>query len=92
MNLVIEKLQQFVQNAPMSESSLTFIPFYDTILPMEKRSLLGQVKMSSLIQEKVKGILLKTLSTNMQAKASQVENDRSAAMLIKYRPEKSCDS
>jgi len=41
VNLVIEKLQQFVQNAPPSESSLTYIPFYDTILPLDKRNLLG---------------------------------------------------
>ena len=71
---------------------MTYIPFYDTILPMDKRNLLGQVKMSSLIQEKVKAILLRTLSVNEQSKATKVQNDQREAMLIKYRPEKSCDS
>lgn len=71
VNLVIEKLQQFVQNSPQSDASLTYIPFYDTILPNEKRSLLGQVKMSQLIQEKVKSILLRTLCNNETAKATQ---------------------
>ena len=70
VNYVIEKLQTFVQDAPTSESSLTYIPFYDTILPMDKRNLLGQVKMSPLIAEKVKSILLRTLSTNEYNKAS----------------------
>jgi len=41
VNLVIEKLQQFVNNAPPNECSLTYIPFYDTVLPMEKRHMLG---------------------------------------------------
>ena len=71
---------------------MTYIPFYDTILPMDKRNLLGQVKMSSLIQEKVKAILLRTLSVNEQSKATKVQTDQREAMLIKYRPEKSCDS
>ena len=53
-----------MQNAPLNDSSLTYIPFYDTILPMDKRNLLGQVKMSQLIVEKVKSILLRTLCTN----------------------------
>ena len=81
-----------MQNAPLSEASMTYIPFYDTILPMDKRNLLGQVKMSSLIQEKVKAILLRTLSVNEQSKATKVQTDQREAMLIKYRPEKSCDS
>lgn len=72
VNLVIEKLQQFVHNAPQSDSSLTYIPFYDTVLPMEKRNLLGQVKMSPSITEKVKSILLRVLSTNEASKASQL--------------------
>jgi|FrelakmetLWP11LW_1041352.scaffolds.fasta_scaffold134814_1 lipopolysaccharide biosynthesis regulator YciM len=41
VNLVIEKLQQFVQNSPQCDSSLTYIPFYDTVLPMERRNLLA---------------------------------------------------
>ena len=41
VDLVIEKLQQVVRDAPQSDSSLTYIPFYDTILPMDKRNLLG---------------------------------------------------
>ena len=49
LDLVIDKLQNFVNNAPFSESSLTYIPFYDTILPPGKKNLLGEVKMSPLI-------------------------------------------
>ena len=33
LDLVIEKLQDYVQNAPKSDCSMTYIPFYDTILP-----------------------------------------------------------
>ena len=43
---------------------MTYIPFYDTILAADKRNLLGQVKMSSLIEQKVKSILLRTLCNN----------------------------
>ena len=37
---------------------------------MEKRSMLAQVKMSPQIKEKVKSILLRTLSANEASKAS----------------------
>ena len=70
VNLVIEKLQQFVNNSPQSECSLTYIPFYDTVLPMDKRHLLGQVKMSITIEEKVKSILVRSLSANESKKAT----------------------
>ena len=59
---------------------------------MDKRNLLGQVKMSVLIQEKVKSILIRSLSTNEASKASQQQAEQHAAMLIKYRPEKNCSS
>ena len=75
VNLVISKLQQFCQTAPSSSSSLTFIPFYDTVLPMSKRNLLKQVKMSDRIVHKVKSILLKTLSTNEANKATPVQSE-----------------
>jgi len=92
VNLVIEKLQMFVHNAPPSDASLTYIPFYDTVLPLDKRNLLGQVKMSPIITEKVKSILLKSLSTNEANKATQQQTEQIQASLIKYRPQKSCDS
>ena len=76
VNLVISKLQQFCQTAPSSSSSLTFIPFYDTVLPMSKRNLLKQVKMSDRIVHKVKSILLKTLSTNEANKATPVQSEQ----------------
>ena len=60
-----------MQNAPLSDSSLTYIPFYDTILPMDKRNLLGQVKMSQFIVEKVKSILLRTLCANETKNATE---------------------
>ena len=62
LDLVIEKLQGFVHNAPPSDSSLTYIPFYDTILPADKRNLLGQVKMSPTIQQKVRAIANRVLT------------------------------
>lgn len=71
VNLVIEKLQQYVQNATPVDSSMTYIPFYDTIMPQEKRSLLGQVKMSPMITEKVKAILIRALAPNAQKMATQ---------------------
>ena len=64
-----------MQNAPVSDSSLTYIPFYDTILPMDKRILLGQVKMSHLITEKVKAILLRSLSTNETKNATEQQTE-----------------
>ena len=92
VNLVINKLQQFVNNAPPSESTLTYIPFYDTVLPMDKRHMLAQVKMNTLIQEKVKSILVKSLSTNESKQASEMQTEQQQAMLIRFRPEKTCDS
>lgn len=92
VDLVIEKLQQFVQNAPQSDSSLTYIPFYDTILPMNKRNLLGQVKMSPAIVEKVKRITQASLSVNETEHASKQQREQKQAMLIKFRPEKSTHS
>lgn len=91
VDLVIEKLQDFVKDAPLSDCSMTYIPFYDTILPIDKRSLLGQVKMSELIAEKVKSILMRALSTNDNVKTNE-QKEQKEAMLIKYRPSKSCDS
>ena len=49
VDLVVEKLQQYVQNAPSSDTSMTFIPFYDTILPDNKKNLLAKVSMSPVI-------------------------------------------
>ena len=73
--MVIERLQSFVNNAPTSDSSLTYIPFYDTVLPMDKRHMLGEVKMNILIQEKVKRILAKSLSANEQIKATDMQKE-----------------
>ena len=64
-----------MQNAPVSESSLTYIPFYDTILPMDKRNLLGQVKMSQFITEKVKAILLRSLSINENKNSTEQQTE-----------------
>ena len=73
VNMVIEKLQDFVSNSPPSDSSLTYIPFYDTILPMDKRNLLGQVKMSPSIVQKVKSILLASSLTNESQNANSAQ-------------------
>jgi len=59
---------------------------------MDKRHMLGAVKMSSVIQEKVKRILAKSLSTNEQTNASEMQKEQQQAMLIRFRPEKNCDS
>lgn len=64
VDLVVEKLQHFVQNAPVSESSLTFIPFYDTILPQSKRNMLGKIKMSQIVEPKVEKILQSSMNRN----------------------------
>ena len=41
VDMVIEKLRQVGKDAPHSGHSHTHIPFYDTILPLEKRNLLA---------------------------------------------------
>ena len=47
--------------------------------------------MSPLISEKVKSILMRALSTNEANKTTE-QKEQKEAMLIKYRPQKSCDS
>ena len=42
---------------------------------MDKRNLLGQVKMSQFITEKVKAILLRTLSTNETKNATEQQTE-----------------
>ena len=59
---------------------------------MDKRNLLGQVKMSIQIMEKVKSILIRNLSTNAAKNARQQQSEQTQAMLIRYRPEKSTGS
>ena len=53
---LIEKLEGFVTNAKVSDNSHSFIPFYDTVLPAEKKNMLGQVKMHSVIENKVQAL------------------------------------
>ena len=48
--------------------------------------------MSVMIQEKVKSILIRSLSTNEASKASQQQTEQQNAMLIRFRPEKNCNS
>ena len=92
VDLVVEKLQQFVQNAPQSNSSMTFIPFYDTILPQNKRNLLSKVCMSEVIQPKVQKILQRTLNRNEMEQSTNEQKEQTDMMLIKFRPSMDSDS
>ena len=67
MDLLIEKLEQYVTNASVSDSSQSFIPFYDTVLPADKKNMLGQVKMHPLIEHKVQALNNLSLSENVAA-------------------------
>ena len=59
---------------------------------MDKRNLLGQVKMSPLIKEKVQAIANRVLTKNHKENATMQQIDQTEHMLIKYRPNKECDS
>ena len=75
-----------MQNAPSSDSSITFIPFYDTILPQNKRSMLAKVKMCNIIEPKVEKILQATMNRNEVEKANAQRKEQNEQMLLKFRP------
>lgn len=47
-------LQQRIQEAPESDESSTFVPYYDSILDEHDKHNLAEVKMSYMIYDKVK--------------------------------------
>jgi hypothetical protein len=51
---VHSKLVEHMKNAPPSDISSTFVPYYDSILDEAKKSNIGEIKMSSTISDKVK--------------------------------------
>jgi hypothetical protein len=53
------KIQEHIDNAPDTDISCTFVPYYDSILDENKKSNLGEIAMSPLIVDKVRNQSLK---------------------------------
>lgn len=78
---VCERLNTLITECKKSDISGTFAPYYDIILDEKQKGLLTEVKMSSIVSDKVKnGAAMKSL---------QKEDLSNMASLIKYIPNKS---
>lgn len=53
VDYIIDKLESNIKHTKFSDYSQTCIPFYDTVLPANKKKFLAQVKMSALCEAKV---------------------------------------
>lgn len=60
-NLLNTKLQHAFESCKFTDESCTLLPFYDSVIPDQQKNLLGEVRVSVMIEEKVRGINMRSL-------------------------------
>ena len=85
--LLNDKVHEAIESAKPTDASMTFLPFYDSVIPESKKNMLAEAKVHDIIKEKVRGI--KNRSQKEVEALTQHEVEQMEVMLIKYRPKKS---